>query len=579
MGKTVARERSSGEMRVADYIMSFLVERGVDRIFLLTGNGAMYMNDAIAQKPEIKYYCARNEAAAPMMAESYARLTGKLGVVCVTSGPGATNAVSGLAEAWVDSAPIMLISGQAPTDQMPRDNVARGMRSFGTAGIDIVPVVRSLTKYAVTVTEPESIRYHMGKAYHFATTGRPGPVWIDVPMNVQYAVVNPLRLPAYRPEEESVAPAPDAELKRILDLLLNAKRPLIIGGQGLRQGNALSAFENLLARTGIPIVFSRLGQDILPFSHPLNFGHVGRRGVKYSKQILARPDLVIVLGSRLAVQLAGSNLEHFAKEAAVVMVDVDRAELAQHGDRITVPVCGHVKPFIDGFLARLEGLCLPDWSGWVDECLVLKVAQPMVLPEQKRDPIDLYYFMSRLDALADERHVFITDAGSNYYVGGQVFRFEKGQREVTSGAYAAMGLSIPLAIGAAVARPESQILAVTGDGSLELNIQELKTLNYYGFNVKVFVINNGGYASMRNWQDTFFAGRRIGSDADTGAEMLDLKKVADTFDLPFELIMRADEIDDRLCAIMAKDGPIFIEVVCDSNQVIVQPFLETALSS
>lgn len=574
----MARTKAT-EMRVADYMMSFLSERGADRIFLLTGNGAMYMNDAIAQQTSFKYYCARNEAAAPMMAESYARLTGKLGLVCVTSGPGATNAISGLAEAWVDSAPIMVISGQVPSEQLPRNEASRGIRSFGTAGIDVISVVRPMTKYAATVETPESIRFHMEKAYHLANTGRPGPVWIDVPMDVQYALIEPETLPGYDPELKPENTAMAEAVARVLALLAKAERPLIIAGQGLRQGEALDLFGALLERAGIPVALSRLGQDILPFSHPLNMGHIGRRGVKYSKPLMAQADLVISLGSRLAVQLAGQGLEHFTPDAAIVMVDIDAAELAHQGSRVTVPVCGYVRPFLEQLLERLAGTALPQWTGWVQECQRLKSAHPMVRPEQKRNPIDLYYFMSRLDALSDQRHIFITDAGSNFYVGGQVYHFEKGQREITSGAYAAMGLSIPLAIGAAVARLDAQILAVTGDGSLELNLQELKTLSYYGFNVKLFVINNGGYASMRNWQDTIFDGRRIGSDNDTGAEMLNLKKVADTFELPFEILMNAETIDDQLRAIMAKDGPVFVEVVCDSNQVIVQPFLENALSS
>jgi acetolactate synthase-1/2/3 large subunit len=547
-------------------------------MFLLTGNGAMYMNDAIAQQPSIKYYCARNEAAAPMMAESFARLTGRLGVVCVTSGPGSTNAVSGLAEAWVDSAPIMIISGQAPSDQIPQRDEARGIRSFGTAGIDIIPIVKPMTKYAVTVENPESIRYHMEKAYHLAMTGRPGPVWVDVPMDMQYALVDEAKLVGYVPPFEPTAPA-GGTVDRFLELLRNAKRPLIIGGHGLRQAKAIDAFKALIDRLKAPVAFSRLGQDILPFSHALNMGQVGRRGMRYSKPLLAKPDLVISLGSRLAVSLAGPNLEHFAPDAAVVMVDIDAPEIAHVSNRVTLPVRADVKVFLEQVLAALGTTKLPDWSAWLGECQRLKSANPMLKPEKKHDPIDLYYFMSRLDAQATERHVLITDAGSNFYVGGQVYHFEKGQREVTSGAYAAMGLSIPLGIGAAVARPEGQVLAVTGDGSLELNIQELKTLSYYGFNMKLFVINNGGYVSMRNWQDSFFEGRRIGSDDDTGAEMLNLQKVADTFGLPFVLMEHTDKIDDQLREIIAKDGPVFVEVVCDSTQVIVQPYLETALSS
>lgn len=569
--------RASSKVRLADYVMNFLVDRGVDRIFLLTGNGAMYLNDAIAQQQRVTYFCARNEAAAPMMAESYARLSGKLGVVCVTSGPGGTNAVSGLAEAWVDSAPIMVVSGQGPSDQIPNGEAAKGVRSFATAAVDIVSVVKSLTKYAVTIREPESIRYHLEKAYHLATTGRPGPVWIDLPMDLQYATVNPILMRGYVPER-AISPI-EREVEQTLNLLRQAKRPLIVGGHGLRQGGAIAEFKELIERTGIPVVFSRLGQDILPFSHPLNLGQVGRRGVKYSKRLLARADLVIALGSRLSVPMAGHKLDHFAQDAAVVVVDIDPAELAHQGPRVSVPVRSNVNEFLIRLLARLEPTQLGDWRAWSEECRALKAENPMVLPEQQRNPIDLYYFMARLDALSDEHHVFVTDAGSNYYVGGQVYRFEKGQREITSGAYAAMGLSIPLAIGAAVARPEAQILAVTGDGSLELNIQELKTLSYYGFNIKLFVINNGGYVSMRNWQDSFFDGRRIGSDDSTGAAMLDLRKVADTFDLRYEVIDRAEEIDRKLRTIMARPGPSLVEVVCDSRQTIVQPYLETALSS
>jgi acetolactate synthase-1/2/3 large subunit len=539
----------------------------------------MYINDAIALHPEIKYFCARNEASAPMMAESYARLTGKLGVVCVTSGPGATNAVPGLAEGWVDSAPIMVVSGQSPVDQMPRDDASRGVRSFGTAGIDIVPVVRTLTKYAVTVSDPATIRFHLEKGYHLAISGRPGPVWIDLPMDVQFAFVEPSKLAGFVPE----APPPGYDVgqvvTRVLELLRESKHPLLIGGQGLRQGNAVEQFARLLDRTGIPAGFARLGQDILPYSHRCNLGQVGRRGAKYSKALLARADLVLALGTRLAAQLAGGALEHFAPDAKIVMVDIDPAEIAHHGTRVTVPVVSDVRSFLVELLRQAQAAALPDWSPWLRECSDLKASHPMVLPAQKRNPIDLYYFMSRLDANAGAHHVFITDAGSNFYVGGQVYRFEQGQREVTSGAYAAMGLSIPLAIGAAVARPEAQILAVTGDGSLELNIQELKTLSYYGFNVKLFVINNGGYVSMRNWQDQFFDGRRIGSDDTTGAEMLNLRKVAEAFDLPYALIADVEEIDTKLAKAMASTGPLFVEVICDSNQTIVQPFLETKLSS
>ena len=557
-------------MRVADYVAFFLSQRGVNDIFMLTGNGAMYLNDAIAQA-DINFFCARNEASAPMMAEAYARVKQSLGAVCVTAGPGSTNAVSGLAEAWVDSAPIIVISGQVQTNHTTRAAETPGLRTYGTAEIDIIPVVKSLTKYAAMVIEPGSIRYHLEKAAYMATTGRPGPVWLDIPLDVQYAEIDPEVLEGFTPVKENTSDDVGTGVDDLCKLLGDSQRPLLVGGQGIRQGGALVEFKTLLDRTGIPAIFSRLGQDILPHSHPLNFGQAGIKGSKYCASLMKSADLVIALGSRLAVQLAGHNFDAFSPSAKIVMVDIDEAELNKPGLHLDLPVRADIKLFIQKLLEKLNRENLPDWEGWAGDCRELKARNPMVVPEQARNPIDLYYFMSRLDALSDRRHIFITDAGSNYYVGGQVYRFEHGQREITSGAFAAMGLSIPLAIGASVADRDAQVLAVTGDGSLELNIQELKTMSHYGLNIKLFVINNGGYVSMRNWQDGVFEGRRIDTAEATGIGTLNLEKVAEAFDLPYQRIERYEEIDEQVKQIINDDRPVFVEVVCDDRQAIVEP--------
>lgn len=561
-------------VRVADYIARFLADRGVKDIFMLTGNGAMYLNDAIAQA-DVRYVCARNEAAAPMMAEAYARVKQTLGAVCVTSGPGSTNAVPGLAEAWVDAAPIFVVSGQVERCHTTHNLGLPGVRTFGTAEIDIVPIVRPLTKYAALVNDPDTIRFHLEKAAHLATSGRPGPVWLDVPMDVQYATVDPERLPGYTPPPDPLAaidltPSVDA----VVELLRTAKRPLLIGGHGVRQAGAVEELRGLIDESRTPVILSRLGQDMLPWSHPLNFGQAGLKGSKYCGFIMRSADLVIALGCRLAVQLVGHRFDAFSPRAKVVAVDIEADELKKPGVRIDVPVLADVRTFLPRLRKALAGARLPDRQAWIDYCADVKQRYPMITPDRQRTPIDLYYFMHRLDAVSGPRHLFVTDAGSNYYVGGQVYRFEHGQREVTSGTFAAMGLSIPLAIGAAIAAPDAQVLAVTGDGSLELNIQELKTLSYYGLDVKLFVINNGGYLSMRNWQDGYFEGRRIGSDAATGAESLDLPKIAEAFDLPYTRIARHEEIDDRLREILRERGPRFVEVVCDDRQEIAGPLKE-----
>lgn len=557
-------------IRVADYIAQFLLARGVTDVFMLTGNGAMYLNDAIARSG-MKFYCARNEAAAPMMAEAYARVKRRLGAVCVTSGPGSTNAVPGLAEAWVDSAPIIVLSGQVERRHTTHAAGLPGLRTLGTAEIDIVPIVAPLTKYAAMVTEPESIRYHLEKAVYLATTGRPGPVWLDIPMDIEGAEIDPERLPGFTPPEADAGADLDLQIEALVGHLAKSERPLVVAGHGVRLAHAVPEFLELVERLGAPVVFSRFGYEILPYSHRYNLGLAGLKGTRHCAWTMKNADLVVSLGCRLAVQLVGHRFDAFAPDAEVVMVDIEADELKKPGVPVGLAIHADVKVFMGKLLARLSHARLPNWKGWVETCQEMKERHPMVVPEQRRNPIDLYYFMSRLDALSNERHIFVTDAGSNYYVGGQVFQFERGQREVTSGTFAAMGLTIPLAIGASVADPAAQVLAVTGDGSLELNVQELKTMSHYGVNVKLFVINNGGYLSMRNWQDNFFEGRRIDTAENTGAGTLDLEKVAHAFDLDYARIERWEEIDETLKTVLANDRPIFVEVVCDDHQKIVTP--------
>ena len=562
-------------IRVADYIARFLVDNGIEDIFLLTGNGAMYLNDGIASQPSIKYYCARNEAASPMMAEAYARLKQSLGAVCLTSGPGSTNAIPGLAEAYVDAAPVLIISGQAPRNHTTHNMGIPGLRSFGTAEIDIIPIVSSLTKYAVMVNSPDSIRYHLEKAVYLATSGRPGPVWLDIPMDVQYAQINPDELIGFSPArllsiKDPLASNLEKDIDLVLEMISQSRRPLIVAGYGVRQGNAINEFKHLLTMLNAPVVLSRLGIDILPFSHPNNMGLAGIKGTRYCKKIMRSADLIICLGSRLAVPFVGHDLDAFSADARRIVVDIESAELKKSGIRIDLPINADVKTVINKLIAKMS---VPlSFKSWLNYCQNLKETYPMVTEDMMKDPINLYYFMSRVDALSGARNVLITDAGSNYYVGGQVFRFENGQRELTSGTFAAMGLTIPLAIGASVAKKDAQILAVTGDGSLELNIQELKTISYYKLNIKLFVINNGGYVSMRNWQDSVFEGRRIGSDDETGAESLNLVKIADAFDLRYASIARYEEIDEKLKIIMSDNQPTFVEVFCDNNQKIIEPF-------
>lgn len=556
-------------VRVADYIADFVYRQGVTHVFMLSGGGSLYLDDGIACHKKLKHVCARNEATAPMMAEAYARLTGNLGVVYVTTGPGGANAVSGVAEAWVDSAPILVISGQVQRDQTTHNAKIENLRTFGIQELNIIKIVDSITKYAVMVNDPGSIRYHLEKAVHYARSGRPGPVWLDIPLDVQAAMVDEREMKGYAPEGQPSVPV-GAYVEDIFKLFRAAQRPLIIAGQGVRIAGAVREFKELVERLGVPVIFSRLGQDILPFSHKNNFGHGGMKGSRFTGLIMKQSDCILSLGSRLAVPFLGVNLDAFSRDAKVIMVDIDEAELKKPGVKVHRAIRADAGDIIKGLLNRIERSSLPDYSGWRTRCAEYKEKHPLITPANKQNPIDLYYFVSRLDALAGENNIFVSDAGSSYYVTGQALTFEKNQREITSGAFASMGLAIPLAIGCSTARGDAQILAVTGDGSLELNIQELKTMSVYRTNIKLFVINNGGYVSIRNSQDALCGGRYINSDQAGCEATLDFQKIAAAFDLPYFKIDRYEEVDEKIQEIISQSGPAFIEVICDNNQKILE---------
>lgn len=570
--KVPSKEKSAKTIRVADYIVDFLVKRKIKDIFVLTGFGAMYLNDAIAANKKIKYYCARNEAASPMMAEAYARLKGRCGAVCLTAGPGSTNAVPGLAEAYVDSAPVFIISGQVEKKFTTYLSKIKGLRSLGTAEINIVPIVKTLTKYSIMVTNPKAVRFHLEKAYYLASSGRPGPVWLDVPQDIQSAKINPVELKGFVPK---ITKSKDLNSKtdKVIGQLIKAKNPLIIAGNGIRQSHSVEQFKVLIEKLKVPIMLTRLGLDILPYSHPQNMGLGGIKGTRFCFEIGKKADFVLVLGARLAISFLGENLDLISKRAKVAAVDIDQSELKKPRLKIDFPIHADVKEFLKNINKKTKNINKKRdvWYDWLKKCQKLKDDYPMINKSMIKNPIDLYYFMSRLDELSPKNSILVTDAGSNYYVGGQIFKFERGQRELTSATFAAMGLSIPLSIGAAISKKNSLVLAVTGDGSLELNIQELKTISYYFLNIKLFVINNNGYVSMRNWQDAYFEGRRIGSDNNTGAEILNLKKVAEAFDLDYEIIKDYKEIDRKLRRIISQPGPLFVEVVCDDKQKIITP--------
>ena len=559
------------KMRVADYVASFLFSKNVRNIFMLTGYGAMYLNDAIKKKG-IKHYAARNEAAAPMMAEAYARLNGTIGAVCVTAGPGATNSVPGLAEAWVDSAPIMIFSGQVEKKQTTNYLKIKNLRTYGTAEINIVPIVKPLTKFAAVINNANDIKYLLEKAFYFCTNGRTGPVWLDIPLDIQNKIIDINKLKSFKPpfsKKKLTKNNNKAKIKKLIKLIQKSKTPILVVGNGVRQSGTLKYLKKTIEYLKIPVFFSRLGQDLISHDKKYIFGQAGVKGSKYCKQIMQKSDLLISFGSRLAVQFTGLNFESLDKNCKICMIDVDKSEIKKTKPFLSIQ--DDLKNFFPDFnLELFKNKKNYNHVAWLRWCEQEKKNNPLSF--SKKDPIDLYNFMERLGELSPRNSCLITDAGSNYYIGGQVWKFKKSQRELTSGCNAAMGLTIPLAIGASVSKPKMDVLAVTGDGSLELNIQELKTIAHYNLNIKLFVINNGGYVSMINWQDTVFSGRRLDTKKLTGAGTLNLKKISNAFDLKWCKIEKSQNIDKDIKNILKIKGPLFVEVFTDNMQKIISGF-------
>ena len=557
------------KITVADYISKFLKSKKVKEVFMLTGYGAMYLNDSI-KKNNIKYYATRNEATAPIMAAAYARTTSGIGVACVTAGPGATNAIPGLSEAFVDSSPVLILSGQVDKKHTTINTKLKKIRTFGTAEINIEPIVKPLTKYAKTILNPNEIKFHLEKAFYECTSGRPGPVWLDIPLDVQSFKINPYLLKGFKNKKDKKI-ARKYPLERINNLLSKSKKPLIVCGQGVKISNTFQKiYSEISNKYKIPIIFTRGSQDLCSHKKKLILGQAGIKGSKYCKRIMNQSDLVFNFGSRLAPQFVGHDFSAF-KNAKIISVDIENDELNKKGCQINVKIADDLKKFIPiftNYLKRKNAKSFGDWAAYCES----KKAQVIDNIKKKKNPIDLYYFMHKLGQSSKKNSVLITDAGSNYYIGGQVWNFEKGQKEITSISNAAMGLSIPLAVGAAIGSKNKQILAVTGDGSLELNIQELKTISHYNLDIKLFVINNGGYVSMHNWTDSFFDGRRVDTAEETGEGTLNLKNIATAFELPYYKIFNYKKIDSDLKKIYKNKTPCFVEVITDIKQKIFDAF-------
>ncbi len=550
-------------MRVADYIWKTLADKGVRHVFLVTGGGAMHLNDALGLERRIKYVCNLHEQACAMAAEGYARASGTPGVINVTTGPGGTNALTGVMGAWLDSVPMVIVSGQIKRATMITACPNLKLRQLGDQEYNIVDAVKPMTKFAKTVMSVEEVPQVLEDAWRICQEGRPGPVWIDVPLDIQAAEMVPRAKCEVRSAEGRETGDVGREAVQIAEALKAAKRPAIIVGSGVHNAHCEELFLKVAESLNIPVLTSISGIDLIPSDHPLFFGRPGILGERPANLIMQNSDLFIVLGTRMGIRICGYAYETVARAAKKVMVDIDPNELEKPTFRPDVKICADAGDFLRALAVELPSL--GPKAEWLDYCRRMKAKYPVILPEHRArtDYVSSYVLPEAIMRHAPDPLTVVTSNGIAYTSTFQAIPIRKGMRMFSNEACASMGYGLPAAIGAAFADAGRTVVCFEGDGSIQMNIQELQTLLNYKLPVKLFVYNNGGYLSIKTTQRAFFNGRFMGSEAGSGVILPSFEKIAAAYGLPYFRLKNNQVLDAKLPEIFETEGPALVEVMLD----------------
>ncbi len=558
------------KIRVADYVTQVLVREGVRHAFMVTGGGAMHLNDAIGRCPGLDWTCCHHEQGCSMAAQAYYRLCGKPALVNVTTGPGGTNAITGVFGAWVDSEAMIVISGQVKWETCVR-STGLPLRQMGDQELDITRLVAPVTKYAAMVTEPGEIRYHLEKALHLATHGRPGPVWLDIPMNVQGAVVDSEELRGYEPSEGRIEFETDLqEAVRVLSERLKvAQRPGGMPGSGVRLAGAYHDFLRLVDALQLPVVTAFNAHDLLAEEHPLYVGRPGTVGDRPGNFAVQNADLLLVLGCRLNIRQIGYDYKTFARAAYVAMVDIDASELKKPSLHVDLPIHAHLADFIRCLMPHATSLRTPAHSEYLRWCKERKERYPVMQPAftERSAPVNPYVFASKLFDHLPGDAIVTTANGTACVVTFQAARIRGHQRLFSDSGSAPMGFDLPAAIGACIASGRKRVVSLAGDGSIMMNLQELQTIVTNRLPITVFVLNNDGYHSIRQTQQNFFSDNLIGFDRATGVGFPSFEGIAAAFGMPFERLDTHEALDATIERVLGQGGPNLCEVVLDPAQV------------
>lgn len=553
-------------MKLSDYVIKYLEQLNVKQMFMLPGGGAMHLNDSLGKSEKIQYVVCLHEQACAIAAEAYARVTNQPGLLMVTTGPGGTNALTGVAAAYIESTPMIVISGQVKMMDQIRD---QGIRQQGMQELDIVSIVKPITKYAVMVTKPEEIRYHLDRAVYEATTGRKGPVWLDLPLDIQAMQIDEESLIGWQPETSDAqdVQAADAALEQqvlqVIEELNHAKRPVLLAGNGIRLAEAIPEFEKLVDELGIPVLTTWNGIDLIEEDHPLFFGRPGGMGQRYANFVQQNSDFFLSIGARMNLLQTGYNFDGFAREAVKVMVDIDEHELHKINVRPQIAVCADAKTFIRCMLKHADKIEKHDHSEWIAYAGRMKEKYPVVLKKywEQQDAVNTYALLDIITEQMSDNDIYVSgSSGTCIDVSMQTFRVKKGQRVFATKGLASMGFGVPATIGACLAGNRRRTVCVNGDGGFQMNIQELETIHRLNLPIKIFVLNNHGYAQIHATQKNIFAGHYVACDEASHLTLSPISDVAAAYRLKTVPIYHNDELKEKVHEVLTYDGPVICEV-------------------
>lgn len=548
-------------MKLSDYVIKFLHDNyDVDTIFTLSGGGCIHLIDSLGKSEDVNYIATHHEQAAAIAAEGYARKKNKLGACLVTSGPGGTNTLTGTLCSFLDSIPVIVISGQV-NKPLTTNYTNLNLRQLGDQEFDIVKTAKTMTKYAVQVNDPEEIRYHLEKACYLATNNRPGPVWVDIPLDVQSAQIDPSKLKPFIPNISQFSPK-ENDYNSIISEWNKSEKPLLIVGNGVRLSGAIESLFELLFKTNIPVITAVNGNDIVNESYPYYFGRFGTHAQICANKLINEADFIISIGSRLYVRQIGYNFDDFGKNAFKVSVDIDQNELDKPTLRLDKKVCEDAKNFINEINKIFIKKCSESWLNYCESFRSPKVLEKH---RNKTDFVSNYYLVEKISEMLPQEYDIVTSDGSANVVTMQVVKLKDSQRLITNTGCAPMGYGLPCAIG--VASTGQKTLCIEGDGSLHLNIHELQTMMHNKLPIKLLLLNNDGYLSIKVTQKSFFNGHYVASEKSSGVSFPDFKKIADAYSIPYFEINTNNEIDEVLKNFFNFNGPCICQVFTNPDEI------------